>query len=639
MLDSIASWLVIGLNKFLHIMPMRFNLWLGRRLGAGFYLLSGKRRGVTYSNIKAAFYKEKTPQEIKRLVKQNYRSIMQLFVEIASLTKVNQKYVDKYIRVHNIERMVKAAKNPNGVIYNTAHFGNWELSAVTSMFINFPIHVLTRDQKMEKLNDLLYRVRESKGIKIISKGADVKTIFRVLHKGAIVGIVGDQNAGPNGKLLDLFGRPASTAIGPYRIAQTTGAYILPVFLRRVDGPYCEIYMEEPMKIEKKEDITPYMQRYNDLLEKHVRECPDQWLWMHKKWKMTPVKMVLVLDDGKKGHLKQSLAVVKQIKRHREGRGFKPEHLPVEIVPIRFKTRSRRTVFNLAAPFLTSRSQGRLGWLRWALTPESYADASYRYADVIVSCGSALCGVNRILKIENFAHNLTILDPGPLMRKKFDVIVMPRHDAAKIKGIEKREKVVVTELAPNVVEPAGPAQGREVRPCIGVLIGGENKSYAFGEDLVRSVADGIKEGSTKTGSGYYITTSRRTPEDSERVLEEILANDPRCVGFISGKTDKDEATVEKILTRSNVVVVSGESISMVSEAVSSGKPVLVFMPDKKQKGKTKYACFVKGLEEKGYLRSVEPRDISQTITEVLENKIEFKLPDDDDRICEKVGKLF
>jgi mitochondrial fission protein ELM1 len=249
----------------------------------------------------------------------------------------------------------------------------------------------------------------------------------------------------------------------------------------------------------------------------------------------------------------------------------------------------------------------------------------------------MCGVNRILKIENYAHNLTVLDPGPLMRNKFNVIVMPRHDAAKIRGIEKDEKVVVTELAPNSIEPL--PQSEDGKKCIGVLMGGENKSYTFGEDLMSNVARGIKEGSVQSSADYYITTSRRTPDGAESVLKEALDSGPQCVEFVSGKTDTDEKTVEKILARSNVVIVSGESISMVSEAVASGKPVLVFMPDEIQKGETKYARFVKGLEEKGYLKIVTPEEISKTIAEVLEKKIEFKLPDDNDKISEISGKLF
>ncbi|MGB3082368.1 MAG: lysophospholipid acyltransferase family protein, partial [Candidatus Omnitrophota bacterium] len=315
-------------NVLFHLMPIRLNLWLARRLGVLAYYLSGRRKQIAYANLKAAFSKEKTPYEIKHIAKNVYVQAAQTFAELLSLTKVNTQYLEKYIKFRHRDRLEKASKNSKGLIFISAHFGSWELMIATSITIGHPLHILARDQKMKRLNELLHRIRESKGNTVIRKGMDIKNIFQVLRRGDSIGILGDQNAGPTGTLLDFFGRPASTAIGPYRFAQKTGAWVLPAFMHRVKGPYHEVVLEEPMIIGKNEDITPYAQAYNRLLEKHVREDPDQWFWMHKKWKMTPVKKIMVLDDDKKGHLKQSLAVVKQIKRYREKEGFSPDQTKV-----------------------------------------------------------------------------------------------------------------------------------------------------------------------------------------------------------------------------------------------------------------------------------------------------------------------
>ncbi len=304
-MDLIASALVRALNIIFNFLPMRVNLWIGRGFGTLIYFLSGKRARITYANLKASFGKELAPAELKSITKKVYIHAAETFTELIAMTKIDKKYVDRYVTVHNIENIEMAAKNPKGMILVSAHFGNWELSTVTSVFKGFPLYLLARDQKMKRLNELLNILREKKGNMVIRKGTDIKNIFRVLHDGKSVGILADQNAGSSGELIDFFGRPASTATGPYRFAQKSGAWILPAFIHRKEGPYHDLVLEEPMKIGPNEDLKPYMRKYNSLLEKHIRKDPEQWFWMHKRWKKNPVKKIMVLDDGRRGHLKQS----------------------------------------------------------------------------------------------------------------------------------------------------------------------------------------------------------------------------------------------------------------------------------------------------------------------------------------------
>jgi KDO2-lipid IV(A) lauroyltransferase len=641
LLDLIASYLVRGLNRIFHVLPIGFSLWLGRRLGTVVYCFSGKRNRIAYSNLKAAFAGEKSPAELKRITKNVYRNMAQTFAEILCLTKVDRQYIDKYVNVINFERVQNASKNPDGMILLSAHFGNWELSTMASIMLGFRLHLLARDQKMQKLNELLNLLRESKGNVVIRKGADIKNIFRVLHNGEGVGILGDQNAGVHGKLIDFFGRPASTAVGPFRFAQKSGAWILPAFIHRKKGPYHDEVLEPLMKIGKKDDITPYMEEYNRLLEKHVREYPDQWLWMHKRWKVTPLKKVLVLDDGKKGHLKQSMAVVKQIRRYRQDEGFAPENLIVDTARVRFKNKRMKTLFNLFMPLVNTFFQMHVKLLAVVLEKESYQDVVNRYADVIVSCGSSLFGVNKILKMENHARNVTVLDPGPLNRASFDLIVLPRHDASD--GDEEKDNVAVTDLAPNLIDAESMSrftvQGAGSGKRIGLLLGGDNPCFSFGEALTKDIAKNIKVACEQLDGYAHITTSRRTPGTAERVLTEEFDGFPRLAEFISGKDDSDEHTVEKILAVSDIVIVSGESISMVSEAVSSGRPVMVFMPDKKSQVVTKYERFVEELRERGYLVIVKPGDIPAEANDLVNSPGKCKRSEDNKRIYDKLYRLF
>jgi len=643
-LDLIASYMLRGLSILFCYIPIRAVLAYGRFCGKIAYLLSGKRCCVTYSNLKAAFHGEKSPEEISEIAKKAYLSVGEVFAELVAVPRVDARYVEKYIKINNFERIQKAASNPKGMILVSAHFGNWELSTVASAIKGYPLYMLARDQKMKRLNELLNLLRETKGNMVVRKGVDIKNIFRLLRSGKSLGLLADQNAGASGELVDFFGRPASTATGPYRFAQKTGAVVLPAFIHRKNGPYQELYLEEIMEIKEDESIIPYMERYNALLEKHIRQSPSQWFWMHKRWKKTSVKKVMVLDDGKKGHLKESLAILKQIEIYRKDEGFQDKDLEVQIVSIRFRDKFRKAVFNAFCPLLTWRLGMHRKMLAWAMTAETYKDAINRYADVIVSCGSGLYGVSTALKIENYAKNIAVLDPGKINYGKFNVIVMPRHD---VKSSKVADNIVVTELAPNLIVPsellslrvslAGKMVSGKVN--VGVLIGGDNGFYAFTEDMVRNIMGGIVDFCRKKDGKIFATTSRRTPESAENAAAEMLLKDSTCGFFVYGKNDTDDKTVDKILALSDIVVVSGESISMVSEAVSSGKPVVVFMPVKKHAKTNKYEAYVKRLENEGYLTLFSGGDLTVVLDRVSASDVKRKAIEDNRRIYEKIHKLF
>jgi KDO2-lipid IV(A) lauroyltransferase len=644
LVDLIGSLLVRGINLVFSVTPMRFNIWFGRRIGALIYIFSGRRARVTYANLKAAFEGEKSLKELRKISRDVYRHVGGTFAEMVSMTKMNNRYINEHVKVMNIERIETAARNPGGMLLVSAHFGNWELSTYTSVVNGFPLYVLARDQKMQRLNELLNKLRESKGNIVVRKGLDVKNIFRLLRGGKSVGLLADQNAGASGELIDFFGRPASTATGPYRFAEKTGAAILPAFIRRVDGPYHELHLEEPMFIEKNTDIIPYMERYSAHLEKHMRACPDQWFWMHKRWKKTPVKKILVLDDGKKGHFKQSMAVVKVIRKYREDKGFKPCHTEIRVVPIKFRSRSAKGFLNALSPFAVCHLALHLKLLKMCLEPGSFKAATEPYADVIVSCGSSLFGVNRLLKIENMARNVSVLDPGAGRRKNFDVVIIPRHDAGKA---AKEDNMVVTDLAPNLIDTVDLALLKNeilgsdlpANPVVGLLIGGSNQSHDFNRATAAIVAGGVKELCGKLGAKLRVTTSRRTPDDVEEIFERTFKGADICDVFVSGRADKDARTVEKILAVSDLIIVSGESISMVSEAVSSGKSVAVFMPDKKSALESKYERFVKNLIRENLARLVAAEEIASLSPGQFKHIAGVSQLNDTRKIYAKIHKLF
>jgi KDO2-lipid IV(A) lauroyltransferase len=264
LIDFVAYVLVRLLNIVFIIIPVEVTLWLGRRLGVVAFWVNRNRRLVAYSNLKAAFASEKSPAELRAITKRVYQNMVQTFMEILNLTMVNKAYVEKYVEVVNMDRIRDAAKSGRGTVLLTAHFGDWELSSLVSSVKGFPIMVLVREQKMKRLNELLNRLRESNGCKVIRKGMDVKNIIKALRGNNIVGILADQDAGKKGTFVNFFGRPTSSHAGTMQIAQHTDSLILPNFIVRTDGPHHKLYLEEYIDFrntQSKDAIAENLQKY------------------------------------------------------------------------------------------------------------------------------------------------------------------------------------------------------------------------------------------------------------------------------------------------------------------------------------------------------------------------------------------
>ena len=635
LVDYICAILARIANVIFHILPIQFTLWLGKQCGTVACFVNTERRMIGYANLKAAFSKEKTPREIKALIKAVYQNLTKTVFEILSLTKLNRAYAEKYIEVVNEKERKEMAKDmPNGAILITAHFGNWEMQAGVSAMKGFPLIVLARPQRMKKMNELIDRLRESMGSTIIRKGMTTRMLVKALHQGKIVGVVGDQDAGKKGIFVDFFGRPASTAPGAARIAQKTGAYFMPVFIARIKGPYHRLVLEEPVKIGKEEGLAQHLARYNELLESYVRKYPEQYLWMHRRWKSTPVKQVIILDDGKAGHLNQALALGKLLKEYRVLQdGYRDEDTRVNVVKFRFKNKFAKLLLQICVLFSGKRCQGCMFCLKACLTKDSYDDLMRRYCDVVISAGSSASLVNRFLALENNSKNAVVMKPQGMKLNKFNMVVLPWHDRKRGAGKE----AIIVDTAPNLIDEeylrnaASKMQKLAVfekeSGKIGVLLGGDNKDYALTPELTRGLLESVLGAARKKDTDLLFTTSRRTPKESEIIVADTLRPEKRCRFLVIANEKNIPDAVGGILALSDIVVVSGESISMISEAIASGKRVIVFSLEKKKKGKSKFENTLNHLKEKNFITLVDGKNLRQAIEESLDAGKPQTLPED------------
>jgi len=647
LIDYIASILVRLLNLIFRFIPISAALWIGRRIGSIVFVCNKKRRLIAYANLKAALGKEKAPSELKKITKRVYQNMAQTFVEILSLTKVSKKYIDSYVEVINLERMEKAVQSSRGIILLTGHFGNWELANLAGALHGYPIMILAREQKMKRLNELLNTLRESKGCKVIRKGITTRNILKALYDKQVVGILADQDAGKQGVFLDFFGRPASTPPGAMAFAKKADAVVIPNFIVRVNGPHHKLFLEERIDFRDSPnaDIVTKLQKYISILEKYVRMYPDQWLWLHKRWKSTPVKTVLVLDDGKQGHLNQSLAVAKQIQNARANtQGYKTEDTKIVIVRVGYASRPKRLLLTAASICANWRCHGCMRCMRFCLDRGSYDTLMGMYCDFVVSCGTSLSPINVFISRECNAKSIAIMSPGPMGTRKFDLAILPKHD-----NPAARKNVLVTETAPNLIEKErGSLCKRSFieklnldaeKPKIGLLIGGDTQRFTLSESTIAAVLDGILKASERLNGEIFVTTSRRTAARISDYLKQRLFRNERCKLLVVANEENPEGVLEGILSLSDIIVVSGESISMISEAINASKPVLVFKLEKKGADRsTKHEAALKNFASKGYVRIVDSSAMAESVAEALKGEAPSERPKDMERIYEAVRRL-
>lgn len=645
MVDYVLYLTAKFFSAILSALPVGTALAVGRFFGRLAYFINYKRAKVAYSNMRAAFCGEKDASEMHRTVKQLYRNFGEVLVEILRIPPVDKAYIEKYVKVENIERIENSLAKGHGLIFLTGHFGNWELSSITSAFTGYPLLVLVREQKMKRLNEGLNSLRESKGCKVVKKGMATREIYEHLGKNGIVGILSDQDAGKKGAFVNFFGRPTSTHRGAFTLARKTGAIIIPTFMTRVKGAYHRLVLEPPIEVPADEsNELEAMQKFASVMEKNIRRYPEQWLWLHKRWKSTPLRRVVILSDGKKGHLNQSLAILERVKECRREYGYTDADTESKTIEIEYKTKIHKVLLTAASRFVARYAFLRMKSLKLCLLETSYKELETSYADIVISCGSRTAAVNLLFSKENNAKNVLIMKPGAVSTGNFDLAIIPEHD-----NPPERKNIVKTLGAPNLIAPErleGDLKSLEKevnlenKRSIGLFIGGESRDYTFSSSLMKEVLDDVIDAAKELDANILATTSRRTKPDIGDLVKRELGKTGLAKFVVVANERNPEWAVGGILAASDVVVVSGESSSMLSEAASSGKGVVVFKPKKKSNAgrKNKHEILLNKLSSSGVVRISEPKRLKEDILEFINSNERPKKLDDNKKIMEAVRRI-
>ncbi len=292
MADWLIYLIVCAFGWFIRKLPKPVALTVGSETGNLLYFVLKKRRRIALENLRLAFGTEKSDEERKAICRENFRHLGKTAIEFFRFPLLTFDNIWKEVTVEGGENLTQAFARGKGVIVFLPHFGNWELLALVygalipdrAKAIAFPV-------KNKHLNTLVSKYREHLSLRLITRKDAVKETLRALKDNFAVGFFADQNAGREGVFVDFFGKLASAVRGPVTLALKTDAPILfSMDVRQPDNRH-RVLISPPVNLEIsgnfEQDVQINTERLLKILEGHIRQHPDQWLWLHKRWKTQP----------------------------------------------------------------------------------------------------------------------------------------------------------------------------------------------------------------------------------------------------------------------------------------------------------------------------------------------------------------
>jgi KDO2-lipid IV(A) lauroyltransferase len=273
----------------------RLPLGVAQGLGAGlgrvaYWILPGRRR-VALDNLTLAYGDRLSPAERERLARRCFEHLGMTTLECCRLFFGPTERLFGRIRGQGTEYIGQALARGRGIFFLTGHFGNWELLAATHGHAGFGLSVVVRPLDNPYLDALIARARERSGLRAIPKRDAVQGVRAALARGECIGILLDQDAGRAGVFVPFLGHPASTSRALAVMAIKTRAPVVPAFIHRLPDGGHELVLdpEIPLAItgDLDHDIEVNTARFTHAIERHVLAHPEQWFWVHRRWKSRP----------------------------------------------------------------------------------------------------------------------------------------------------------------------------------------------------------------------------------------------------------------------------------------------------------------------------------------------------------------
>jgi KDO2-lipid IV(A) lauroyltransferase len=289
---SFIHRLILALIYVVNIFPRRWVMAVTGFLGGIAYHLFNDARNITIRNLNMVYADSKSPAEIHDLSKEVFKMLGRNAGDIIRGVSINTvDGLKKFIRIEGEEHLQKALNKGNGVVIVTSHIGAFEFVGYYLGLANYRPMVVMTALKDERLNKLLVDHRVSTGLEAIERGKATIKLMKGLKSGRIVLILIDQDTRVKSRFIKFLGIPAATPIGGTLMAQRTGASVLPMHITLQPdrsqliniGPEVEIQHTD----DEEQDLLVNTQRISDTTEQAILRNPEQWVWMHERWKTQP----------------------------------------------------------------------------------------------------------------------------------------------------------------------------------------------------------------------------------------------------------------------------------------------------------------------------------------------------------------
>jgi Kdo2-lipid IVA lauroyltransferase/acyltransferase len=284
---------VCVLMSLLRVLPRALASNVALAVGWIAYCANGKLRQTGERNLQLAF-SDMSRRERRRILLGCFMSAGRMAVEFSRFATITPETLRQTVDIEGLENLDAARAGKHGVILVTAHLGAWELAAFALSAFGYPFSFLVRRIENPKVERLVEKMRTRFGNHTIDKTSAAQRMLKILRANDTLGLLVDINVPrSSGIFVNFFDRPASTTFIAAKLALRTGAAVLPALMpwepRR--GRFV-LYLGTPLNIEhtgnEKEDVRRLTALYTQTIESYVRRYPDQWLWIHKRWRTQPM---------------------------------------------------------------------------------------------------------------------------------------------------------------------------------------------------------------------------------------------------------------------------------------------------------------------------------------------------------------
>jgi KDO2-lipid IV(A) lauroyltransferase len=287
-LESVLLGTVLAVSRFV---PRRVMLGIGSLFGFLGYHLDRRHRRIAEDNLDLAFGETLSAEDRTRIVRACWRHYGRMILDAFAFPRFTADSVGDTIHYEGLDHVREAYRRGKGVLVFSAHFGNWELTALMQAHLGMPMHLITRPLDNQALEHMLARYRGLSGNVIVHKRSAVREMIKALRTGGGVAIVIDQDAREGGVFVPFFGHLASTTPTLALVALRTGAEVVPCFSIPLDDGSYRIVYEKPVEIrdtgDRDADVERITAECTAIIERWVRKHPELWLWMHRRWKTRP----------------------------------------------------------------------------------------------------------------------------------------------------------------------------------------------------------------------------------------------------------------------------------------------------------------------------------------------------------------